>query len=108
MTGSASAARRSWGGGAVPARALYDGPSARLPGLSAVLPAREQRRIGVYFEKFRDRVALPRGGRQAALDALAARYAARLEAYCLRDPFQWYNFFDFWAQSPAPEVPAQS
>lgn len=25
------------------------------------------------------------------------RYVARLEAYCRRAPYQWFNFFDFWA-----------
>lgn len=69
---------------------------------------REGQTHRVYFEKFRDRVALPRGGRQAELDALAEGYAAQLEAYCLRDPFQWYNFFDFWAPGSAPAVPAES
>jgi len=34
-------------------------------------------------------------------DVTAARYALRLEAQALADPFQWYNFFDFWAR-PAP------
>jgi predicted LPLAT superfamily acyltransferase len=68
---------------------------------------REAQTHRVFFEKLCDRVALPRGGRAAALDGLAALYAARLEAYCLHDPFQWYNFFDFWAQSQAPEVPAR-
>jgi hypothetical protein len=25
------------------------------------------------------------------------RYVSRLEAYCRRAPYQWFNFFDFWA-----------
>lgn len=58
---------------------------------------REAREYRVYLEKFAERIELPRGGKQAALDEVAARYARRLEAYCLKAPFQWYNFFDFWA-----------
>jgi predicted LPLAT superfamily acyltransferase len=27
---------------------------------------------------------------------LARSYAALLESYCIKDPFQWYNFYDFW------------
>jgi predicted LPLAT superfamily acyltransferase len=69
---------------------------------------REAGRHRIFFESFAEQVALPRGGRDQALAGLVARYAARLEAYCLRDPFQWYNFFDFWAQKRAPEVPARS
>jgi predicted LPLAT superfamily acyltransferase len=60
---------------------------------------REGDRYRVYFERFAERIELPRRGKQAALADLAARYARRLESYCLRDPFQWYNFFDFWAKA---------
>jgi predicted LPLAT superfamily acyltransferase len=28
-----------------------------------------------------------------------ARYAQRLEHYCLMAPLQWFNFFDFWNQN---------
>jgi predicted LPLAT superfamily acyltransferase len=50
----------------------------------------------VHFEFFRDSVRIPRQGRDAALAALAADYARRLEHYCLRAPLQWFNFYDFW------------
>jgi predicted LPLAT superfamily acyltransferase len=39
---------------------------------------------------------LPRERRRAALEEAVARYAKRLEAYCLLAPTQWFNFFDFW------------
>ena len=50
----------------------------------------------VHFEKFAERIDLPRRERAAFLDGLAARYAALLERYCLLAPTQWYNFYDFW------------
>lgn len=50
------------------------------------------------LEPFATRVALPRGQRETALLGYAAAYAARLEAHCRRAPFQWYNFYDFWAE----------
>jgi predicted LPLAT superfamily acyltransferase len=50
------------------------------------------------IEPFADRVVLPRGGREAALAGYAARYAEWLEFQVRQDPFQWYNFFDFWVQ----------
>jgi predicted LPLAT superfamily acyltransferase len=28
---------------------------------------------------------------------LIARYVARLEHYCRAAPYNWFNFFDFWA-----------
>jgi predicted LPLAT superfamily acyltransferase len=53
----------------------------------------------VYFERFADRIELPRGRRGEVLAELAARYAQRLEHYCLRSPMQFYNFFDFWSST---------
>jgi predicted LPLAT superfamily acyltransferase len=50
----------------------------------------------VHFEKLADAVSLPRSGRERVLEELAARYAQRLEHYCLQAPLQWYNFYDFW------------
>jgi predicted LPLAT superfamily acyltransferase len=62
---------------------------------------REGNRFRLSVERFAERIALPRGRRDQALADYAARYAARLEAQALADPYQWYNFFDFWAR-PAP------
>jgi predicted LPLAT superfamily acyltransferase len=52
----------------------------------------------VHYELFRDRIDLPRRDRVPALAALASAYAARLEHYCLEAPFEWFNFYDFWAE----------
>ncbi|MET3132928.1 putative LPLAT superfamily acyltransferase [Oxalobacteraceae bacterium GrIS 1.11] len=57
---------------------------------------RRGRQYEVHFELFRDTLRVPRQGRDAALTALAAEYAARLQYFCLRAPAQWFNFFDFW------------
>ncbi len=48
------------------------------------------------LESFSERVVLPRGERLAAMTGLAADYAKALEVQVRRDPWQWYNFFDFW------------
>ncbi|MBI3446424.1 MAG: glycosyltransferase family 2 protein [Magnetospirillum sp.] len=53
------------------------------------------------LEPFAERVDLPRGRRQEAIAQWAGRYAARLERECREAPFQWYNFFDFWAKGVA-------
>ncbi len=55
----------------------------------------------MVFEPFADSVDLPRRNRAEALDNLIARYAARLEHYCVRFPYQWFNLFDFWSQADA-------
>ncbi len=57
----------------------------------------------VSFEFFRDLIELPRNQRAQRLDELAAGYAARLEFHCLQAPFQWFNFYDFWADSAMDE-----
>jgi predicted LPLAT superfamily acyltransferase len=54
-------------------------------------------RYRLFLEHFAERIVLPRGGREAVLADHAERYAARLQAHAIADPFQWYNFYDFWA-----------
>jgi len=60
-------------------------------------------RYRLVFEPFAERVEIPRDRRGPALDALLARYAARLEHYVQVAPYNWFNFHDFWAQPTAPE-----
>jgi len=50
----------------------------------------------IYFERFTERVELPRKGRNEAISASVARYAERLESHLHIAPLQWFNFFDFW------------
>jgi predicted LPLAT superfamily acyltransferase len=64
----------------------------------------DHRRYEVFVEMLADEVASASEDRAAALDALTRRYASRLEHYCLRAPYQWFNFYEFWdapATSPA-------
>jgi predicted LPLAT superfamily acyltransferase len=56
-------------------------------------------RYQVSFEPFSERVVLPRGGREKAIQALAAAYASRLEARCVEAPLQWFNFYPFWRKN---------
>jgi predicted LPLAT superfamily acyltransferase len=50
------------------------------------------------LEPFATQITLDRKHRRSALQAHAAAYAQRLEAYARTFPLQWYNFFDFWAR----------
>ncbi|HDR9224596.1 TPA: glycosyltransferase family 2 protein [Burkholderia vietnamiensis] len=59
---------------------------------------KEARGYRLYFEPFAERIELPRRERAAHVAAWAQRYAARLEHYCRKAPYQWFNFFDFWAR----------
>jgi len=56
----------------------------------------------LFFEKFADRIDLPRSQRVDRLQAYVGKFTERLQDYALRDPFQWYNFFDFWAGERHP------
>lgn len=44
-----------------------------------------------------DGVAAPKNQRQAVLAALVERYARALEALVQSAPYQWFNFYDYWA-----------
>jgi predicted LPLAT superfamily acyltransferase len=44
---------------------------------------------------------IPRGDRRKYAEELAQRYAHQLEQWCLRAPYQWFNFFDFWPEDRA-------
>jgi predicted LPLAT superfamily acyltransferase len=44
---------------------------------------------------------IPRGDRRKHSEELAQRYAHELERWCLRAPYQWFNFFDFWPEDGA-------
>jgi predicted LPLAT superfamily acyltransferase len=55
----------------------------------------------VRFEPLAERVELPRGRRDEALARYAAAFAQRLERVLQRAPYDWFNFFPFWAPSAA-------
>lgn len=59
------------------------------------------RRYAVHFEPFAARIgAGGRAGREAAVAASVAHYAARLEAMARTHPDNWFNFYDFWQEGP--------
>jgi len=60
------------------------------------------RRYECRLELFARQVELPRATRDAALHDQAQRYATRLEEQVRAAPFNWFNFFDFWLDEPAP------
>lgn len=53
-------------------------------------------RYHVVFEPLADFRQTRSGEREAAVEAAIRRYAALLEKYCHDDPYNWFNFFDFW------------
>src|SRR5262249_54535351 len=61
---------------------------------------RDWRRYEIFIERLE--------GTAESAEALLRAYVSRLEMYCTRAPYQWFNFYDFWtgaapASRPAPE-----
>jgi predicted LPLAT superfamily acyltransferase len=50
-------------------------------------------RYEIHFEQ----LAAPGATSQAEIASLVAQYAERVEYYCRMAPYNWFNFFDFWA-----------
>ncbi len=51
----------------------------------------------IYAEKLASEVRLSKNQRRRDLQKYARRYAQILEKACIRAPYQWFNFFDFWS-----------
>ena len=45
---------------------------------------------------------VPRRERDKIVRELVDRYADYLERTCLRVPYQWFNFFEYWEEDAAP------
>ncbi len=64
-------------------------------------------RYAIHFDPLADFSAVEPGQRDAALQAAITRYAALLDQYCRKAPYNWFNFFDFW-QPASPAMPPKS
>jgi predicted LPLAT superfamily acyltransferase len=56
------------------------------------------RRYHIVFAPLADFTHVGRAERAVAIETAVARYASLLEHYCRSDPYNWFNFFDFWAE----------
>jgi predicted LPLAT superfamily acyltransferase len=68
------------------------------------------RRYALSFELFAERVDIARENRHQALDGILRRYAQRLEHYAHLEPYNWFNFYDFWQHQDdaSPIAPART
>jgi len=55
------------------------------------------RRYEIRLEPFADAIVLDPQDRDASVRPWVERYARRLENYCRLAPYNWFNFYDFWA-----------
>jgi predicted LPLAT superfamily acyltransferase len=58
-------------------------------------------RYDLHFELFSAGIEAPRGQRDAVLQDCAQRYADRLAHYARAAPYNWFNFYDYWADDAA-------
>lgn len=68
----------------------------RVPVVLAFASWQGGARYELRFEKFADRIDLPRQEREAALRVCVQSYADRLALAVRANPYNWSNFFDFW------------
>jgi predicted LPLAT superfamily acyltransferase len=54
------------------------------------------RRYDVHFERLAGPGWAERAERGRAVQETLERYVARLEHYCRRAPYNWFNFYDYW------------
>jgi predicted LPLAT superfamily acyltransferase len=57
---------------------------------------KQQGRHVIYFDHFSNMLKFPRKTREQAMQQVIQHYAECLQTYCLKEPLQWFNFFDFW------------
>lgn len=53
----------------------------------------------VFAEILAEEADLSPGTREGQVHELMAAYAERLEHYCIKAPYQWFNFFDYWGEN---------
>lgn len=80
----------------LPVAALRAAAALRRPVIFMVGLYRGGNRYHIAFEPLADFSLIPAGGRGAALQEAVARYATLLEKYSRSDPYNWFNFYDFW------------
>jgi predicted LPLAT superfamily acyltransferase len=62
-------------------------------------------RYAIHFDTLADFSAVAQGERAAALQAAITRYAALLDQYCRKAPYNWFNFYDFWQPATTTTPP---
>lgn len=62
-------------------------------------------RYDVHFETLADFSATPADQRDAAIETALTRYVSLLERHCRAAPYNWFNFYDFWAMPDTPASP---
>jgi predicted LPLAT superfamily acyltransferase len=62
----------------------------------AIFCYRMKESFDVHIYKIADRVEFARATRLADMKSITQKYLALLEKHCIRAPYQWFNFYNFW------------
>ena len=79
-----------------PAAPFLIGSLLKVPLVMCIGMYRGGNRYDLYFEALADELVLPRVSRKTALRSFVQHYATRLEHYVRQDPYNWFNWHDFW------------
>lgn len=61
-------------------------------------------RYRVHFDRLADFSDTPRAQRDAAIQTAQDRYVEILESLCREAPYNWFNFYDFWADDARSDL----
>ncbi|MEG2847079.1 MAG: acyltransferase, partial [Acinetobacter sp.] len=62
----------------------------------AVFCYRQKQQFDVHIHLLAEKVELPRANRLIAMQNFTRKYVEVLEQHCIRAPYQWFNFYNFW------------
>jgi predicted LPLAT superfamily acyltransferase len=71
---------------------------AQLPLVLTIALKTGPNRYEVFMEEIASGEPVPAAERAKVIQERVERFAARLEHFCIREPLQWFNFYDFWAE----------
>lgn len=55
-------------------------------------------RYEIHFELLSENISLSRANRQQEIHDLTQSYVTLLEKYCRKQPYNWFNFYDYWGE----------
>ena len=88
---------------AFPAGPFLVASALKVPVVLFACPYLGANRYQEHFEMFAEEIVLDRRHRDADLEKVVCHYAERLEHYCRLAPYNWFNFYDFWATEPSSQ-----
>lgn len=82
----------------VPTSPYMAAMAAKVPIILSAAIWREKNQYAAQFSILHDGTEIPRKDRKQKTQNMAQNYATTLENMCLRDPYNWFNFFDIWGK----------